>query len=106
MVLKVCGYYWINVSPIKEIIIRYLCTFNLTLKRSSWRVAAAASPPRASFISCPLNAPGTGENRPNALVTGFGFLPPFLLLPSRLKGLGCWGGHTPDVGSQVPPSSW
>lgn len=39
MVLKVCGYYWINVSPIREIIIRCLCTFKLTLKRSLWRLA-------------------------------------------------------------------
>lgn len=38
MVLKVCGYYWINVSPIKEIIIHYLCTSKLTLKRSLWRM--------------------------------------------------------------------
>lgn len=51
MVLKVCGYYWINVSPIKEIIIRYLCTFKLTLKRSLWRLAAAASVSACSFLS-------------------------------------------------------
>lgn len=49
MVLKVCGYYWINVSPIKEIIIRYLCTFKLTLKRSLWRSAERLLFLRASF---------------------------------------------------------
>lgn len=42
MVLKVCGYYWINVSPIKETIMCYLCAFNLTLKRSLWRIAASS----------------------------------------------------------------
>lgn len=51
MVLKVCGYYWIHVSPIKEISSRYLCTFNLTLKRSSWRMAVAASFSACIFLS-------------------------------------------------------
>ena len=51
MVLKVCGYYWINVSPIKEIIIHYLCTFKLTPKRSLWRIAAAASFSACIFLS-------------------------------------------------------
>lgn len=78
MVLKVCGYYWINVSPIKEIIIRYLCTFKLTLKRSLWKIAvAAAFPCTHLFISESLNALGTEGNRPNAAGHGF---PCFLLL--------------------------
>lgn len=80
MVLKVCGYYWINVSPIKEIIIRYLCTFKLTLKRSSERSAAAASVSAHGFLSGSLNALGTGESRqprwPWGLVSCFFFLFP------------------------------
>lgn len=51
MVLKVCGYYWINVSPIKEIIIHYLCTFKLTPKRSLWRIATASSFSACIFLS-------------------------------------------------------
>lgn len=68
MVLKVCGYYWINVSPIKEIIICYLCAFKLTLKRSLWNIAASFSfCVCASFISYSLNTLWTEENRPNEL---------------------------------------
>lgn len=63
MVLKVCGYYWINVSPIKEIIIRCLCTFKLTL-RSLWRSVRLLCL-LCLCISPVLNALATGGNEPS-----------------------------------------
>lgn len=82
MVLKVCGYYWINVSPIKEIIIRYLCTFKLTLKRSLWRISGCFFFCTHLFISYSLNTLRTEGNRPNAASPGFPcFLSLFLLRP-------------------------
>lgn len=64
MVLKVCGYYWINVSPIKEIIIRCLCTFKLTLKRSLWRSVRLLRLLHL-FISSAFNALATEGNKPS-----------------------------------------
>jgi hypothetical protein len=60
MVLKVCGYYWINVSPIKEIIMRCLCTFKLTLKRSLWRSVRLLGLLHL-FLSSAFNALATEE---------------------------------------------
>lgn len=65
MVLKVCGYYWINVSPIKEIIIRCLCTFKLTLKRSLWRIVRLLRLLHL-FIFSAFNALATEGNKPSS----------------------------------------
>lgn len=91
MVLKVCGYYWINVSPIKEIIIRYLCTFKLTLKRSLWRRQWLLLFPPHLFISYSLNALGTEGNGPTAAGGGGGL--PWVLLPRGYR----------DMGARRPP---
>lgn len=70
MVLKVCGYYWINVSPIKEIIIRCLCTFKLTLKRSLWRSVRLLRLLHL-FVSSAFNPLATEGNKASAADPAF-----------------------------------
>lgn len=90
MVLKVCGYYWINVSPIKEIIIRCLCTFKLTLKRSLWRIVRLPRL-RIFFISSAFNALATEGNTPSPADPGF--------LSSQPQ-------DEPDTGAGKTPPRW
>lgn len=90
MVLKVCGYYWINVSPIKEIIIGCLCTFKLTLKRSLWRLAPLLRLLHI-FFSSAFNALATEGSKPRSADPGF--------LSSRPR-------DESDVGAGQTPPSW